>query len=388
MKKLFISDCEGPISLNDNAFEICANFIKDGDKFFNVVSAFDDYLVDVIKKENYNAGDTLKLIVPFLWAYGLNNQKIIDYSIENIDLVNGSIETMDLAKNSMNSYVVSTSYGQYIEALTDFIDFPFKNSYFTSLDMDMSIDDDNNDRLIDDDGLMDNNGLMDNDLSGDYDILVKSEKKILKSFKDKIVKIDLDKIEDNFDFLNEIFFNEIPKLKSYKIAKNVKTVGGIGKKLAIDDILALSENKIEDNEKIQIMYIGDSITDVEPLTFAKNNDGIAISFNGNEYALNAGEIAVISNHTIANSLLIYLHRFFNKDYVLEFVRAYSKDPDYAFENFRVSFDLIDTFKKLLNEKKMDLPIIEIITNENKDFLLEKSIKMRKAIRGQDIGNLG
>jgi energy-converting hydrogenase A subunit R len=65
-KKVFISDCEGPISINDNAFELAGYFIEDGEKFFTVISKYDDILVDEVKREGYNAGGTLKLIVMVL----------------------------------------------------------------------------------------------------------------------------------------------------------------------------------------------------------------------------------------------------------------------------------------------------------------------------------
>ena len=64
-KKFFVSDCEGPISINDNAFELSSHFIEDGDKFFEIVSRYDDVLADVLKRQGYNAGGTLKLYYPF-----------------------------------------------------------------------------------------------------------------------------------------------------------------------------------------------------------------------------------------------------------------------------------------------------------------------------------
>ena len=64
-EKSFITDCEGPLTLNDNAFELCAHFIEDGDELFKILSLYDDYLVDEVKKDNYKAGNTLKLILPF-----------------------------------------------------------------------------------------------------------------------------------------------------------------------------------------------------------------------------------------------------------------------------------------------------------------------------------
>ncbi|MDR0900991.1 MAG: hypothetical protein LBM26_04955, partial [Methanobrevibacter sp.] len=93
IKKAFITDCEGPLSLNDNAYEIAKEFIPEGDKLFKIISKFDDYLVDVVKKPNYYAGDTLKLITPFFKLYNVSNQDIIDFSRNNIFLVPGAKET-------------------------------------------------------------------------------------------------------------------------------------------------------------------------------------------------------------------------------------------------------------------------------------------------------
>ena len=75
-KRVFVTDCEGPISKNDNAFELAAHFIPDGDRFFANISKYDDVLADVVKKEDYKAGDTLRLILPFLKAYGANDKRI------------------------------------------------------------------------------------------------------------------------------------------------------------------------------------------------------------------------------------------------------------------------------------------------------------------------
>ena len=44
------TDCEGPLALNDNAFELCREFLQPhGDPFFTQVSRYDDYLADLQK---------------------------------------------------------------------------------------------------------------------------------------------------------------------------------------------------------------------------------------------------------------------------------------------------------------------------------------------------
>jgi energy-converting hydrogenase A subunit R len=341
IKKAFITDCEGPISLNDNAYELCREFIPDGDEFFKAVSNFDDYLVSV-NRENYNAGDTLKLIAPFLKAYGLNNNKIIEFSNENLSLVNGAKETMEYAKNNMISYIVSTSYCQYIKSLTKNINFPFENTFYTLLNL------------------------------STRSTISTNEKNTLFTFKDEILKAD-------FNRLDEIFFDEIPKLNVYEILE-VKTVGGLGKKIAIDEIIA-KECLIAKG----IMYIGDSITDVEPLRFVHENNGLAISFNGNKFALNESEVAVISDDTIVTSILLDLFGRYNKNYCLEFVKTYSHDPQKAFENFRINFSLMDKFREVFKDK--EIPIIQVINNDNFEYLLQKSLEIRNKIRGKSIGEL-
>ena len=345
IKKSFITDCEGPLTLNDNAYEIASNFIDNGDEFFKIISKYDDYLVDEVKKTNYNAGDTLKLIAPFLKTYGLTNKDIVEFSKNNISLVNGALETLKLADFNLNSFIISTSYGQYIEALCNQIDFPFENTYHTKLDLD----------------------------SYSLDI---AEKKRIIGLKNII-------LDGDFNELEKIFFDEIPKMTIGKLIQDVKTVGGDGKKLAIEDIL-----KKHDLDANGIMYVGDSITDSEPLRFTRENNGLSISFNGNEYALREAEIAIISDDTIATSLLIDLHSKFSKEYVLEFVKSYSKDDDIkrVFESFRIGFALIDKFNEIFKGK--NLPIIEIITKDNIKYLSKKSMEMRKSIRGKNIGSLG
>lgn len=50
-EKSFITDCEGPLTLNDNAFELADNFIENGGKLFKILSLYDDYLVDIVKRK-------------------------------------------------------------------------------------------------------------------------------------------------------------------------------------------------------------------------------------------------------------------------------------------------------------------------------------------------
>ena len=346
-EKSFITDCEGPLTLNDNAFEICAHFIDDGDKLFKILSLYDDYLVDIVKKDGYKAGNTLKLILPFFVLEKLTNDHLIDFSKNNIYAVRDSKILLKYLKETMNTYIVSTSYGQYIEALSNYMGFPFENTYYTNVDVDsLSLNDDEISKISD--------------------------------FKTQI----LENPED-YELFDEIFFSEIPKMGIYENIKKIDVIGGLGKKLAIDDII--------ENDKIDInnmLYIGDSITDVEPLAFARDNNGISISFNGNEYPLKVAEIAIVSPSAITTAVIANIYANTDKSKVLQFINEYNSNDDLEklFKDYEVNQDINDKFFEVFD--KDEYPIIKIITQENYDEILKKSVNMRNNIRGDDIGGLG
>ena len=346
-KKSFITDCEGPLTLNDNAFELSANFIKKGDELFKTLSLYDDYLADIVKKENYKAGNTLKLILPFFIAENLENKDLVEFSKNHIYAVNDSKFLLKYLKNTMNTYIVSTSYGQYIEAVSDYMEVPFENTFYTNVNLD---------KLV----------------------LNSAEIEKINEFKELILDNPTD-----YELFDDIFFSQIVEMGIYNEIKKIDVVGGEGKKLAIEEIIA--RDGIDVNK---ILYIGDSITDVEPLDFAYKNNGISISFNGNEYPLKVAEIAIVSPSAVTTAVIADLYANNDKNKVLEFINDYNNAENYEklFTDYDVNLEVKDKFFSVFESD--NYPIIKIITKENFDEILKVSKEMRNNIRGQDIGGLG
>ncbi|MBE6501500.1 MAG: hypothetical protein E7Z79_03560 [Methanobrevibacter thaueri] len=345
-EKSFITDCEGPLTLNDNAFEIAAKFIEDGGELFRILSLYDDYLVDIVKKENYKAGNTLKLILPFFVVENLTNSDFIEFSKNNIYAVRDSKFLLEYLKEAMNTYIVSTSYGQYIEAVSDYMEVPFENTFYTDVDID---------------------SLQLND----------EEIQKVKEFKQLILDNP-----DDYELFDDIFFGQITEMGIYDKIKDVEVVGGQGKKLAIDRII--ERDGIDTGE---ILYIGDSITDVEPLEFARRNNGISISFNGNEYPLKVAEIAVVSPSAVTTAVIANIYAEHDKEKVLEFIKDYniSQDLEKLFDDYNIDEEIKNRFFSVFDD---DCPVIQIVTDENFEDILKVSKEMRNNIRGQEIGELG
>ena len=345
-EKSYITDCEGPLTLNDNAYELADHFIEDGGELFKTLSLYDDYLVDVVHKENYKAGNTLKLILPFFVAEGISNDDMVEFSRKHIYSVSDSKLLLEYLKEAMNTYIVSTSYGQYIEAVSNYMEVPFENTFYTNVNVDEL------------------------ELTGE-------EREKIMEFKAMILENP-----DDYDLFDDIFFKQITQMGIYDKIKDVEVVGGQGKKLAIDKII----ERDAINEK-EILYIGDSITDVEPLAFARENDGVSISFNGNEYPLKVAEIAIVSPSAIATAVVTNVYAENDKDKVLKFIEDYNNSKDYKklLDDYNIDENVKDKFFSVF---KQDYPLIQVITDENYDDILTVSKQMRNDIRGQDIGGLG
>ena len=346
-EKSFITDCEGPLTLNDNAFEMSAHFIENGGELFKILSLYDDYLVDVVKRDNYKAGNTLKLILPFFVCENIKNSDLIDFSQNNIYAVRDSEFLLKYLKEAMNTYIVSTSYGQYIEALSNYMEFPFENTFYTKVDVDaLSLNDEEIEKVLE--------------------------------FKDKILDNP-----DDYEMFDDIFFNQIAKMGIYEEIRKINVVGGEGKRMAIHEII---ERDGIDTGKV--LYIGDSITDVEPLEFARDHDGISISFNGNEYPLKVAQIAIVSPSAVTTCVIADIYSNTGKNNVLKFIKDYNSSNNLTklFEDYDVDLKIRNRFFDVFENE--EYPLIKIIDENNFEDILKLSKDMRNNIRGQDIGGLG
>jgi energy-converting hydrogenase A subunit R len=247
----------------------------------------------------------------------------------------------------MNTYIVSTSYGQYIEAISNYMDLPYENTFYTKVNLDSLT-------------------------------LTSEEIEKISQFKELILKNPTD-----YELFDDIFFNEIAKMSIYENIKDIEVVGGEGKKLAINEIIERDNINID-----EMLYIGDSITDVEPLAFARKNNGISISFNGNEYPLKVAEIAIVSHSAVTTAVIANVYANNDKSKVLEFIKDYNdaKDLEKLFADYDVDLEIADRFFSVFGDE--DLPVIQIIDEDNFNDILKVSKEMRNNIRGQDIGGLG
>ncbi|MEM3730163.1 MAG: HAD hydrolase family protein [Candidatus Bathyarchaeia archaeon] len=357
---VFISDCEGPISKNDNAFELMSHFVPEGDEIFTVISSYDDVLAGVLKRPNYKAGDTLKLILPFFKAYGVTDEEMRAFSAQSLILIPNVKDSLQSIRQITHAFIVSTSYEHYIRALCQSIDFPYENAYCTKLRIDKFP-------------------------------ITEAEKNRLKKIAEEIAKMPIIDIPPQAktikDFsashekvilrLDEIFWKEIASMNVGKILSEVNPIGGREKAEAIKDAAKRVGSTLKD-----VMYVGDSITDVDAFQLVRENGGLTVSFNGNRYAIENAEIAILAENSLVTAVLAEVFCKFGKKQTLKLVENWSFE---SLKKSGINKTLLETFFKIYPKT---LPKVKIITSENMEALAKESSEFRKKVRGEAIGRLG
>jgi energy-converting hydrogenase A subunit R len=358
--RVFVSDCEGPISKNDNAFELTSHFVPNGDKLFTVISRYDDVLADVVRRPGYKAGDTVKLVLPFLKAYNVTERQMKQFASQHLILISGIKETLKHIQHIAPAFIVSTSYEHYIETMCRAIDFPCENAYSTRANIDKySITEEEKRKLE----------IFAEEISQMPEIEIPPDAKPLGDFPQDYRK--------TVQRLDQIFWKEIAGMESGKILKEVNPVGGQEKAEAVKSIA----NQL-DVDFDCVMYVGDSITDEEAFKLVKERGGLAVSFNGNQYAVENSEIAIMSENSIATGIVADVFIRFGKQEAIRLVEEWNRE---ALNKSLVSPSLL---KRLFELFPRELPKVKLTTHENMEILAKESTEFRKKVRGEAIGGLG
>ncbi len=268
----FVTDLEGPLTLNDNAFEIAAHFLPAGARFFALISKYDDILADIVRRPGYRAGDTLKLIAPFFLTFGLHDCDLREFSRKTVKLVPGAHEAVQRIRSQMPVFIVSTSYTPYVQTACEVLDLPFENAYCTKISLDAYA-------------------------------LSERERQELLALYDQIVQrspiqippgaCSLDELpardRETIALLDEVFWGRVSAMEIGRVLQEIEPVGGPEKARALREIVQRTGLPLA-----QTIYVGDSITDVEALEATRREGGVAVAFNGNSYALRAAELGCIS----------------------------------------------------------------------------------------------
>jgi predicted HAD superfamily phosphohydrolase len=354
--------CEGPLALNDHAFELCREFVQpEGVRFFQQVSRYDVYLAEVLKKPEYQAGDTLKLILPFLKAHGLTNARIGEYSRKSIMPVPGVEAAYKfLHTQGFPIFEISLSYRQFAEAVGQRLGFDAAHIFCTELDLDR------------------------------YS-LPPAEKEELLRLQQEIVaapEIELPpaaaspedlppQVQDAIKVYARIFWERVPEMEIGAIYQEVNPLGGPDKALALEESLARTGLKMSD-----VIYVGDGSTDVQAFAAVRAGGGLSISFNGNGEAVKAAEVSIIADNAWPIALMASVFLLWGKEGVMELA---TKGTAAASRYLVLPEAVIDILMRGLQGRNFNL---YAPSNRDPEEIAKESTAMRARLRGAAVAAQG
>ncbi len=253
-------DLEGPLATQDNAYELMKLF-PEGGKIFEIISRYDD-LLTLEARLDYEPGDTLALIAPFLVYHGIKENDISALA-RKATLTGGAVRLISrLSAQGWKIFCISTSYEQYALRIAHRLGIFSQNVACTSFPLDK----------------------FSKELSKeDFRYLETMEKDILSRH-----PIDDDWIKKRLD---RFYWKELPKTNLGRLIKQVQPVGGQRKVDALRHFAKAQKQPLSN-----WVVVGDSITDFKMLQAVDQAGGLAIAFNANEYALPYATMGLASTH--------------------------------------------------------------------------------------------
>jgi predicted HAD superfamily phosphohydrolase len=288
-------------------------------------------------------------MIPLLKAAGVTDSSVYDFFVKDMSLMPGS-EVIHYINRLMTVSIVSEAYEQYAMALCDTLNLPADSILCTNVSFDtLELD--------------------------------KLEAKKFREFTTNISKMEVPKIttKEDVQFLDpkdqmilETIDDIIEKMNEAEIVyqmNEIRPIGGNEKAFPLMDMKSKTEVDLD-----RTAYLGNNGTDYPAMDIVRDNDGLALSFNGDAYAVRGSNVAVMSPNSIVVAVLVT--EFYNEglEGVYSLIDAWDRDKLANRE-----FSDRHLMNALLNAFPTKLPEVVIVNDDNINNLIRESERFRKKL---------
>lgn len=377
----FNSDWEGPWVTADHALQVIAKGVPNGGnifpkcsdyvigtRLFQNVSEFDDYQFHVRRRPGYETGDTLALVAPFLPAFGLDNEFVKEVARNNANFISGAKPALKLMKGlGWKPNIISTSYEQYVHLTAgEMAGVPLEDIYCTKFPIDEYASE-----------------------------ITKKDKKMVRKKAKEIAKLpplgitDTTRLEDitpetmkSIRFLDNFYWEQLPKTSFARLMSEIKPVGGTRKYDALVKSVEADGRRLP-----ECMTVGDSITDIVMLEKTRAAGGLAVSFNGNGYAVRNANVAVMSLHCMTTVVLADVFDRGGLPAVESVTKSWSS---HTLRNLKLHGGLdADLYSYFLAASTEGIPpVVRWLDSDNLESTIAESKTWRQNVRGRHVSSLG
>ncbi|MCL2142792.1 MAG: hypothetical protein FWH44_00820 [Methanomassiliicoccaceae archaeon] len=328
---------------------MCDRFIRNGGKLYDIMTAYDNILSFELNREDRRSGDSLKTLIPLLKAAGVTDGSLHAYFVNDMSVMPGS-DVIRYLNGLMTTSVVSESYEHYASVLCDALGIPADGIYCTAVAF--------------------------ND--------TEMERQDAKKFRDisaRISKMDVPKVSsrDGTEFIDvkddmildtiDGIIEEMEETDFIYQLEEIKPVGGNEKAFELMDMRRRTSVDLESTA-----YIGNNGTDYPAMDIVRSNDGLALSFNGDAYAVRGSNVAVMSPNSIVAAVIVSKFYAEGMEGVYSMIGSWDRD-----KLSKAEFSDRHLMDAMLRTFPSKLPDVTIVDDDNLDSVIKESERYRRRI---------
>ncbi|NLF34189.1 MAG: hypothetical protein GX583_04710 [Thermoplasmatales archaeon] len=352
LDKQLVCNCHGLISRNDSLRGLCTRYIRNGDRFYDTVSRYDDLTAHLLGRNDSQAGNVSKFAAPFLKAFGATDHDVYGFFKEDLALMPGAATAVRYVYGLLPTFLATTSYEHHMMNVCDAIDFPMGNVSCTKVEFDSC-------------EIRRQEAKELRDMAAEITAL-----RIPKTEYSPHTPMEMDPGDVNIvSVLDRILADRLPRMDAGDIVNSVSTMGEDEKAYSLLEIRRKTEIDLDSTA-----CIGGDSTDYRALDLVRDSNGLAMSFNGTESAVRGCNVAVMAKDSTVAAVLV--QEFYNEgieavyDLISCWDRATLREKDCPDRH------LMDA---MLSANPRRLPEVFIVDRDNVDEISSKSGEYRRRV---------
>ncbi len=358
--KQLICEPQGFLIRNDCARMLCGHFIPKGERLYDLIDRYDNITSYVLNRTDIgHSGDAIRMVAPFLVAFGVSDYQAEKFFSENMKLMADAPHVVGYFRDILPSFYDSCMYDHAADALCSLTGLARESVGCTQLELDNAA----------------------SDMSWDERSMLR---KIAAELADMPIPTTRYKLnvpmalsKDEVDMvkaLDDVFVRRLQGTSAYDMISEMPAVGANEKAYALLDIRKTTQIDMDGTA-----YIGGETIDYQALDLVKDGGGLAIAYNGSEFAVHGANVSVISESSLAGAVLVEQFYDTGIEGVYDLIDHWNRDDLKAYTRYP------DPGLMEAMLKEPELPMVRRITKDNVTEVASESSACRKAIMSS-LGN--
>ena len=358
--KQLICEPQGFLIRNDCARMLCGHFIPKGERLYDLIDRYDNITSYVLNRTDIgHSGDAIRMVAPFLVAFGVSDYQAEKFFSENMKLMADAPHVVGYFRDILPSFYDSCMYDHAADALCSLTGLARESVGCTQLELDNAASDMS----------WDERSMLRKIAAELADLPIPTTRYKLN------VPMALSKDEvDMVKALDDVFVRRLQGTSAYDMISEMPAVGANEKAYALLDIRKTTQIDMDGTA-----YIGGETIDYQALDLVKDGGGLAVAYNGSEFAVHGANVSVISESSLAGAVLVEQFYDTGIEGVYDLIDHWNRDDLKAYTRYP------DPGLMEAMLKEPELPMVRRITKNNVTEVASESSACRKAIMSS-LGN--